>query len=186
MADDYEVALRVGRALEAAGVEYVLGGSLASSLHGDPRSTNDIDFAVRLVEPQVPALVAALGPDFEVDEPALREAIRTRRSHSLYFLPSVLKIDLFIRGGTPFDDSELSRRTPLSVGGSVVFVATPEDTILRKLLWFRAGGEVSDRQWRDVLGIFRVCGPRLDRDYLRSWAGPLGIAGPLARAEAQG
>ena len=82
--DEYEVALVVAAALEAIGAEYALGGSAASSLQGEPRASNDIDFAVRLEERHVAALAARLGTEFAVDEPALHDAIRTRlfRLHS--------------------------------------------------------------------------------------------------------
>lgn len=187
LADELEVALRVARALESVGVEYALGGSVASSLQGEPRATNDVDFAVRLEERHVLPLVAALGPEFVVDEDGLREAIRRHRSHNLFFLPTVFKIDLFVRGGDAFDESELGRRTRHTVReGAALFVSTPEDNLLRKLLWFRMGDEVSDRQWRDVLGLLRVSGARMDRAYLACWAPRLGVADLLARAEAQG
>jgi hypothetical protein len=184
--DEYEVALLVAAALEAIGAEYALGGSAASSLQGEPRASNDIDFAVRLEERHVAPLAACLGTEFTVDERALREAIRSRGSYNLFFLPSALKIDLFVRGGEPFDESELARkvRQPIGARGSL-YVAAPEDNLLRKLVWFRKGGEVSDRQWRDVLGILRVSGESLDRDYLARWAGRLGVSDLLARAEAQ-
>lgn len=185
--DEYSVALRVAGVFEHLGLDYVLGGSLASSLQGEPRSTNDIDFALRIEERHVPLLAAALGPDFVVDEEGLREAIRLRRSHNVFFLPTVLKIDLFVRGGTPFDDSELSRRLRTRVGDadSALFVATPEDNILRKLVWFRMGDEVSDRQWRDILGILRISGAVLDLAYLQAWAPRLGVDDLLARAQEQ-
>jgi hypothetical protein len=184
--DEYEVALRVARALEAVGVEYTLGGSLASSLQGDPRSTNDVDFAVRLEERHVELLAATLGDDFDLDEQALREAIRSRGSYNIFFLPSVMKVDLFVRGGEPFDESELARRTEVTIrDGRKLFVATPEDNLLRKLWWYRMGGEVSDRQWRDILGILRASAKALDREYAALWAPRLGVADLLERAIAQ-
>ena len=184
--DEYEVALRVAAALEAIGAEYAMGGSAASSLQGEPRASNDIDFAVRLEERHVGPLAARLGTEFSVDEQALRDAIKTRGSYNVFFLPTALKIDLFVRGGEPFDESEFARkvRQPIGAQGSL-YLATPEDNVLRKLVWFRSGGEVSDRQWRDVLGILRVSDKALDRAYLAQWAGRLGVSDLLARAEAQ-
>jgi hypothetical protein len=96
--DEYGVALLVASVLDELHIEYTLGGSLASSLHGEPRSTNDIDFAVRLEPRHVSALVDRLGPQFVVDETSLREAVRVGRRYQIYFLPFVLKIDLFMRG----------------------------------------------------------------------------------------
>lgn len=184
---EIEVALLVARALEDLGIEYAVGGSIASGLQGEPRSTNDVDLAVRLKDGDVAALENRLGPDFVVDAEGLRAAIRERGSHSIYYLPSVVKVDLFIHKGEPFDESESARRVrlPAGEGQAMMFVASAEDILLRKLGWFRLGGEVSDRQWRDVLGILRVSGPALDRGYLSEWADKLGVADLLARVLAQ-
>ncbi len=182
--DFLDVALRVARALERIGVDYALGGSLAAGIVGEPRATNDIAFAVRLDEGKVAALAAELGDDFAVDVEALRDAVRRGRSYNVYFLPTVIEVDLFVRGGAPFDESELSRSAPIELrpGERPIRVATAEDSLLRKLVWFRQGGEQSETQWRDVLGIARVSGPDLDLDYLRAWAGRLGVGGLLERA----
>jgi hypothetical protein len=181
--DEYGVALRVATALESLDIDYTLGGSLASSLQGEPRSTNDVDFAVRLEEHHVSPLIERLGPDFVADAEDLRAAVRQRRSYQVFYLPLVLKIGLFVRGSVPFDDSEFARRIRVQVDerGSL-FAATPEDSLLRKLVWFRQGGEVSDLQWRDVLGLIRAPSAGLDRAYLDRWGTELGVRDLLARA----
>ena len=183
--DVRDVAVLVSRALEKAGIDYAIGGSVASSFQGEPRFTNDIDFAVRLSDAQIPKLVAALGSEFSVDEEALAEAVRLRRSSNIFYLPLVTKIDLFVRGGEPFDESELARRVRVKVGsqGDEVWLASPEDNLLRKLLWYRAGGQVSDQQWRDITGIARIVGPSLDRSYLLAWARRLGVEDLLKRTK---
>jgi hypothetical protein len=95
----------------------------------------------------------------------------------------VLKIDLFVRGTALFDRSEFARRVLVRVGDrDSLYTATPEDSLLRKLVWFRDGGEVSDRQWRDVLGILRISGSGLDRAYLEHWADQLGVRDLLQQA----
>ncbi|MHB1845877.1 MAG: nucleotidyl transferase AbiEii/AbiGii toxin family protein [Deltaproteobacteria bacterium] len=182
--DMIDVAVRVALAFERAGVEYALGGSIASGLQGEPRATNDIDFAVRLDEGRIEVLRVELGADFAVDVEALRDAVRRGRSYNIYFLPTVVKIDLFVRGGAPFDESELSRKVRLELrpGEPAICVASTEDNLLRKLLWFRQGGEQSELQWRDVLGLVRVSGAELDRAYLEAWAARLGLADLLSRA----
>jgi hypothetical protein len=179
-----DVALKVARALESLGVRYLVGGSVASSLRGEPRATNDIDLLVELTEAQVPQLAAALGPDFSVDEQSLCDAVRRRRSWNIFFLPLVTKIDLFIKRADAFDESELRRRQLVVIGpaGESLYVATAEDILVRKLAWFREGGEGSPAQWRDVLGILRVSGSTLDLAYARQWAEHLGVADLLARA----
>jgi hypothetical protein len=182
--DVVDVTIRVTTALEQIGVGYFLGGSLASSLQGEPRATNDIDLVVDLAEEQVPAFVVALGPDFDVDEEALRRASRERTSWNVFFLPMLTKIDLFVLRAGAFDAAEFARRMRVEVRpGQALYVKTPEDTVLRKLLWHRDGGSVSERQWRDVVEVVRHS--RLDGAYLDGWAQRLGLAEPLARARAE-
>lgn len=180
-----EVALALAAALEQLGVPYFLGGSLASSLQGEPRATNDLDFVVDLHEARVAALAQALGPDFDVDVEALREAARRRSSWNVYHLPSVTKVDLFIRRDGAFDRSEFERRRAVEVApGRALVLKSPEDTVLRKLWWFQQGGGVSSSQWRDVVQVLRVSGPVLDAAYLDRWAQDLGVVELLARARA--
>ena len=183
MKETTDVALMVARALEAVGIAYFLGGSLASSVQGEPRATNDIDFVVDMTVGQVDPLVAALGPEFDVETEALTDAIRRRRSWNIYYLPAATKIDLFIRQSSAFDESEFTRRRPLEVRpGEFITLKSPEDTVLRKLLWFRSGGEVSTTQWRDVVEVLRVSGDRMDHAYLDTWAASLALTGLLSRA----
>jgi hypothetical protein len=182
-ADALDVALRVAGALEQVGAGYFVGGSFASSLDGEPRATNDIDFVIDLKVGKIADFVAALGADFEVDVDMLRDAVLHGRSANAFYLPLVLKIDFFGHPHGPYDDSEFNRRRPVIVRDSrSIFVKAPEDTILRKLLWFHAGGEVSDRQWRDILGVLRTRQNTLDSAYLRDWARRLGVTNLLDRA----
>jgi hypothetical protein len=116
----------------------------------------------------------------------LWRAVRDRSSANLIHQPTQVKIDLFVAGGTPLDYEQLRRRKAVDVGpGRTIYVHPPEDILLQKLRWYRTGGEVSDRQWRDVLGIIRVQGAALDRGYLASHAPVLGVADLLARALGQ-
>ena len=181
--DPIAVALSVTRTLEGLGILHTVGGSIASSFAGEPRSTIDIDIVADLRESDVPALVAALSADFYIDETALHRAIRERSSANLIHQATQLKVDFFVAGGTPLDEQQLHRRLAVEVGpGCTLYVHPPEDILLQKLRWFRKSGEASDRQWRDVLGIIRVQGRQLDGDYLRVNAPVLGVADLLARA----
>lgn len=179
-----DIALKVASALISVGAEYFLGGSLASSLQGEPRATNDIDFVIALPVGLTRALRDALGSDFEVDTDMLRDAVLHARSANAFYLPVVTKIDFFGRGYEPFDESEFSRRRPAVVraSGETIVVKSAEDTVLRKLLWFREGGEVSEKQWRDIVSVLRISGAAMDDAYLTSWASRLELEALLQRA----
>jgi hypothetical protein len=182
-ADPVAVALIVAGILDALGIRYTTGGSIASSIAGEPRSTVDIDIVAELDEPRVTALVSALSSTFYVDDRAVLRAVRTRGIVNVIHQDTQLKVDLHVAGGTPLDEQQLQRRTPVEVGaGRILYVHPPEDILLQKLRWYRRGGETSDRQWRDILGIVRVQGDRLDRRYLIDHAPTLGVADLLARA----
>ena len=184
--DAIGVALQVAAAIEGAGGAYFVGGSLASSLQGEPRATNDIDIVLELPLGRINELVRALGPAFEVDTDMLRDALLHGRSCNVFYLPSVMKVDLFAVGPAPYDEVEFARRraVPVRSSGETLILKSPEDTVLRKLLWYRAGGEVSDRQWRDVVEVLRVNHGALDGAYLTAWSERLGLAELLQRATA--
>jgi hypothetical protein len=177
------VALRVAAGLERVQARYALVGSLASSLQGDPRSTNDIDFVSTLSAEQIPEFVAALGEEFDVDEAALADSIRTIGSWNIYFLPWMTKIDLFaLDSANELRRTQLSRAVPTRIGDVALIILRPDDSVLSKLLWYRDGGGVSDQQWRDILGVLRVSRAQLDDQYLDVWASRLGLDSLLAKA----
>ncbi len=182
--DILAVALRCAEAFEQAGVGYFLGGSLASSLQGEPRATNDIDFVIELHLPQLGLLARALGQDFDIDEESLRDAVVRRGSWNIFHLPSVTKVDLFLLGAGAFDVSEFSRRrrVVLTEEGRGLFIKSPEDSVVRKLLWFQQGGESSSTQWRDIVQLLRLAAGDLDMSYIRTWSRFLDVDGLLARA----
>jgi len=181
--DPLETAVAVAGIFDRLGIVHTIGGSIAASFAGEPRSSLDIDLVADVREDQVSALVEALKSDYYVDEDALRRAVRLKGSANLIEQRTQLKIDLFIAGGTPLDEQQLRRRQPVRLGsGQTVHVHPPEDILLQKLRWYRLGGEQSDRQWRDILGIVRVQGPRLDRGYLEANAPLLEVSDLLMRA----
>jgi hypothetical protein len=168
-------------ALDRTETPFVVVGSAASSVHGLARMTNDIDIVVELLAERAEEFCAALGPGFYADRATLARAIAAGRSFNLIHLASAHKFDLFPVGADAFNRSELARRkfTSGAIAGleSIEFpVASAEDTILAKLVWFQKGGGVSDRQWNDIRGVIAVQAGRLDRSYLARWAAILGVS----------
>lgn len=159
---------------ERRGIEYYIGGSVASSYYGEPRSTLDIDLGADLRESQVSELAAIWNRDFYVSESAMRDAILRGKCFNLIHLSSTYKVDVFARGSDPFSSSVFSRRRShaISIGGESVTVwfASPEDVILQKLIWFRKGGESSERQWRDIQLVWKYQRDRADAVYITEWA----------------
>jgi len=188
-ADPFVVALRVAEALEACGVRYLVGGSLASSASGEPRSTLDIDLVVALTRPAVEPFIAELRGEFYADSSVIREAVERRSSANIIHLATALKIDLFVMGGTPLDEEQMTRRRKVRVASDperFLYFYAPEDILLQKLRWYRLGNETSDRQWRDILGIIRTQAGSLDTETLNRGAKILGVDELLGVALRQG
>ena len=180
--DATEVAAIVGARLERLGVDWVLGGSLASSVLGEPRSTVDIDIAVTMSLADVESVVDALIEDFYIDRDMVVEAVTQRRSFNVIHYPSVTKVDIFVLGESSLDRAQMADRWRLRVGENWLWVGAAETQVVRKLVWFREGGSVSDRQWRDVVGLLSVQSGKLDMDLLRRYASEARVADLLEHA----
>ena len=159
---------------------------MASSVFGVPRSTLDVDLVCDLRLGQVGGLVAALQDSYYADADMITDAVHAESSFNLVHLATMLKVDVFVRKSTPWDVEAFSRKSQraldLTGTGRMFDLTTAEDIILHKLAWYRSGGEVSERQWRDVAGVIAVQGSSLDRDYLTRWALSLGLTDLLERA----
>lgn len=165
--------------LEKLNVDYMVGGSFASSVYGLARFTQDVDLIANLRPDQVDAFTRIFGPEFYLDRGSIERALRTGTSFNIIHFESSFKVDFFILSKSKFKEEQFSRRLLRKVNPDSDFeayVQSPEDIILSKLEWYRRGGEVSENQWSDVIGIIKTQAGRLDLVYLRKWAVELGVS----------
>jgi hypothetical protein len=180
------LAIDFGALLDQLGIVYALGGSVGATFFGEPRTTIDVDFAVRLSASDLEILLERTEADFYVPVDSARRAVAALDSFNLIH-NSGLKIDLFVTGNEILDTQQLARRLRIVARRepfAELWVTSPEDQILRKLDWFRQGGEISDRQWRDILGLINTQRDYLDLGYLTSTAALVGLEQLLTRASA--
>ncbi len=183
----FDVTKRVADVFEQLGIRYCVGGSIASGIHGEYRATNDADLVADIRPEHIAPLIEALGSEFYADTEMIRRALRSRSSFNLIHLGTAYKVDVYVPKDRPFDRAELERSQsqPIPLADGTAWqapVASAEDTVLAKLDWYRQGGEVSDRQWRDIIYILRLRRSELDMAYLREGAASLGVADLLERA----
>ncbi|MBS1989953.1 MAG: hypothetical protein JSS83_05505 [Cyanobacteria bacterium SZAS LIN-3] len=183
MNEDISITLKVVQILERLEVPYLIGGSLASSTHGLARATADADLLADLKLEQVNDFVNAVEPDFYVSKESVIEAVNRRSSFNLIDFSSGFKIDIFLPRNRNFDRKQFLNKVMVAVSSDDnVYFASAEDTVLAKLEWYRAGKEVSDRQWNDIIGVVKMQESNLNVDYMREMAKELGLADLLARA----
>ncbi|MBI2373786.1 MAG: hypothetical protein HYV07_07295 [Deltaproteobacteria bacterium] len=174
--------IAIATVLEKLGATWCIGGSVASSAHGEPRATNDVDLIAALSERSARAFVTELGPDFYADADSAADAVRRRASFNVIDNRSFIKVDIFVPKAGRLGLGQLDRRRWLEVvPGRSLPVLGPEDVILQKLRWYQLAGEVSDRQWRDVVSVVRLASP-LDDSYLDEVARAEGLTDLLLRA----
>lgn len=183
--DIFQVTLKVLEVFEKLNIPYYIGGSLASSAFGVPRATLDVDLVADIRPEDATVISQLLDDEFFIDVDMILKAIQDRSSFNIIHLETMFKVDIFILKERAFDQMAFSRRVQksLSEESSRKFIfAAPEDIMLNKLEWYQAGGNVSDRQWNDIIGVLKVQGRQLDFAYLRRWANKLGISRLLKRA----
>lgn len=168
-------------------IQYHIGGSVASSAHGIPRTTIDVDLVADIKPHQVEPMVQSLQPIYYIDATMIQNAIRNQTSFNLIHLETIIKIDVFILKQDAFDQKVMSRAIEgtLSVGEADPFFvrfSSPEDIILHKLSWFRLGGEQSERQWKDILGVLKIQRDSLDFEYMHHWAEQIKVNDLLEQA----
>jgi hypothetical protein len=175
----------VMRVLQRLSIPYALGGSMASSIHGIPRATQDSDISVAPFRDRIAAFLASFNEDFYLSAAAIEDAHRNHSSFNIINTLTGFKTDLFVVAPGSFAEMALSRRKPVcleDVPQEPINLVTPEDIILLKLRWYRLGNETLDRQWSDVLGVMKAQHGELDQSYLDQWARQLRVDDLLARA----
>lgn len=172
-----DLVRRLAQLLDAAAIPFMIAGSFASTAHGLPRTTQDLDLVIDPPsEGTVEALLRSISTDrYYVDADAARDAFQRRSMFNVIDLASGWKIDLIVRKDRPFSRQEFARRIEMTVLGVVVFVASPEDTIVAKLEWSKLAGG-SERQRRDVAGVIATVGSPLDRAYVERWVRDLELS----------
>ncbi|HEX8922974.1 MAG TPA: hypothetical protein VF766_15980 [Pyrinomonadaceae bacterium] len=184
MKSPIEVLLDVVQTLDELKIPYLVVGSVASSLLGFSRTTNDADIVADIQLDQIPQIFAALNETFYIDDQAVRRAIIERRSFNVIHFDSLFKVDVYIPADE-FSKQQLKRRRPetlLPDSSRTVYLASPEDVILSKLRWYRLGDGISERQLTDVAGVIKVQAQSLDVLYLREWADKLNVRDLLEKA----
>jgi len=180
-----ELLKRIVQILGDLNIEYMVTGSVTSSLQGEPRSTHDIDLVVDLAEDAASRLQAAFPPsEFYLSNQAIQEALKQRTMFNLVDMVGGDKVDFWILTDEPFDRSRFARRQVMEILGLRVAVSAPEDTILMKLRWAELSGG-SEKQFIDALRVYELQHNKLDLDYLNEWAIRLGVESLWQRLQAE-
>jgi hypothetical protein len=164
---------------ERLGIDYCIGGSVASSAYGIARATMDVDLIAKIETKHVDNLVKALKENYYIDAGMITNAIQKKSSFNLIHLETMIKIDVFILRDQPYDLMAFDRRQTDTLdeeNARKFYLSSPEDIILSKLQWYHLGGRLSQQQWKDVLGVLKVQGDRLDLKYLKYWASKLDLS----------
>lgn len=183
--DTIQAAGEIAEVFRGLGVPYMIGGSVASTLWGEPRLTLDVDFVAKLEQVHAEPLVMVLGESWYADLSSIRGAIERNASFNLIRLSRMVKVDVFVPPDEGLHASKWERvryETLTPDSAARVAVTSPEDIVLQKLDGFRRGGGVSENQWRDVTALLRIRGELLDDEYLDHWALRMDLSESLARA----
>jgi len=183
--EEFLVLKQLIDALDYLSIDYAIGGSIASSLYGKVRFTQDADINVALSGDKAQELYNILKENFYISKDAMHEAVSSRGSFNIIQLESAFKIDIFIQKDDDFYRQLFLRRRKVKLEDSIDYlfdIVSAEDIILLKLQWYQSSGCMSERQWTDVLGVLAVQARSLDMKYLRSCSEKLGLKDILQKA----
>lgn len=176
-----ELLINVVQALEGAGINYMVTGSLVSSLQGEPRSTHDIDFVIAMDSGLAEKLSSVFrAPEFHLDHESINDAIHSEGMFNLIDVVSGDKVDFWLLTEDAFDRERFSRRQYVEIMGDRIAVSSPEDTILMKLKWAKLSGG-SEKQFIDALRVYEVQYGTMDLNYLDQWAEKLKLHELIAK-----
>jgi len=173
LTDPIKILSIVTNNLENLRIRYYLVGSVASSVYGIPRATNDVDIVAEIYKPHINQLVESFSERFYIDGDMIQDAINNKSSFNIIHLDSMTKVDVFIIKDTDYAHVEMERRKLQQIEEDPdisIYISSPEDVILEKLSWYKLGGSISDKQWQDVVGVVKVQSSNLDISYLNYWA----------------
>jgi hypothetical protein len=179
--DQLSVLKAVTGRLDAAGIPYMITGSIAAGHYGYPRMTRDIDLVAQLEPGDAARLAAALGDDFGADAEVIHAAISRQAIFNVIHVEAIVKVDFVVLKHTPFRLEEFGRRRLAQVDGHPIWIVSPEDLVLSKLVW--AKDSRSELQMRDIRGVIAFQRATLDRPYLERWAAQLSVADLLREVE---
>lgn len=185
LAEPLQIAIQIAEVLQDLNIQYMVGGSLASSLYGIPRTTQDIDIVADIKMEQVPIVTNLLKNDFFIDKDLFRKSLSMKSSFNMIHLKSMFKVDIFFMKNEEAAVEEMSRRKRFDVSEEKthnIFLSSAEDIVVHKLYWYQLGEMVSDRQWNDALGVLKVQGENLDYDYLKKAADRMNVSDLLSKA----
>jgi hypothetical protein len=181
--DSISLAGELHQLFESINIAYYVIRGVASSIHGEPRSTRNLDLVISVQPDQIDLLVTTLeAAGYYCPAGAVEDLKRGyERMLNITHTETIANADLYITDGSPFAVSQMARRILPDLDGIPQFwVASPEDTILQKL-WWRQSSQ-SEKQWRDVLGILKLQAQSLDYTYLIEWAESLNLVDVLSLA----
>jgi hypothetical protein len=186
LADPLRVVGKLDAVFFKLDIPYFVGGSLASSLYGIPRATQDVDVIVDMSVAHVDMFVRSIEDDFVVDPNVVRSAVKNKSSFNIIDKEELYKVDIFIQKPDNVSKTEMLRKIKYTISESgekiSIYICSPEDIISHKLYWFKLGDEVSERQWHDVLQVLKVQDNRIDFDYLRNICKARGVEKLLDKA----